>query len=140
MMLVPPTSGRKAVRLQHSSVITELSSLYSTLMSVWITEVHANKDQGGAINEKEDVSDDKEARRLSIAPTVQAPWADPFRKRVISLLEQLQSMQIATSMAKFEGSIRGAWPSELYTQLLTHERDMAAAFGQVRWLSDVFCR
>ena len=131
MMMIPPTSGRKAVRLQHASVITELSSLYSALMSVWITEAPDNKDRGVHSDEQDGVAGEKEAQRISITPTIEAPWVDSLRTRTISLHEQLQAIQMASSMAKFEGSIRGAWPSELYTQLLGHERDMTAAIGQV---------
>lgn len=136
-MMVPPKSGRKAVRLQHSSAISELSSLYSYLMSVWITDAPPTSD-AKTRTEADEALADKEGYHLSVAPTVNAPWADTFRKKTIALAEQLQAMSMATAMAKFEGNIRGAWPADLYNKLLSHERDLLAALGQVRvlpWLS-----
>ncbi|THH07358.1 hypothetical protein EW145_g3442 [Phellinidium pouzarii] len=130
MMMFPPASGRKSVRLRNAALISELSGLYSTLMSVWISE-----EETQAIgNTKEHSDGDKEAAQIatmSSGTTRTGGWPMQLRKKVLSLAEQMQIVRGQTGMAKFEGSIRGVWPGEEYNLLLDNEADMLAAFAQL---------
>ncbi|KAI5117073.1 hypothetical protein M0805_007950 [Coniferiporia weirii] len=127
MMLFPPASGRKTVRLRNATAISELSSLYSTLMSVWISEERPQVD-GRTKGQSEG---DEEARKTSISPSISPEWATQLRKRILSLAEQVQAIRAQAATAKFEGNIRGAWPGEEYNKLLDHESDMLAALSQL---------
>lgn len=131
MMLIPPTSGRKAVRLQHAAFIAELSSLYSLLMSTWIHNGPGRRDSESA-DGRDGNNTEKASTMNSVSPGFQTKWTKSFREQALQLFEQLEAMQVSTAMAKFEGSIRGAWPADEYQKLIQHEHDMLAAFGQVR--------
>ncbi|KAL5519292.1 hypothetical protein ACEPAH_975 [Sanghuangporus vaninii] len=134
LSILPPVSGRKAVRLQNAVMVDELSSLYSCLMSIWITE---DKEESRVDSEGElekPVAGEKtgtEKKDLPSPAAVKPEWAAPVKKRMLRLMEQLQTMQMQTAMARFEGNIRGAWPSEEYEKLLEKESDMLAALGQL---------
>ena len=146
MMMIPPVSGRKAVRMRNAAVISELSNLYSTLMSVWIngdnTEGKSSGNEqtndGPTEHNGSDIEAVEAPTQKDFAPSFAASsrantWARPFRLRLISLVEQLQGLQVQTALAKFEGNIRGSWPSEEYMKLLQHESDMLAALAQVSY-------
>lgn len=145
-MFFPPTSGRKAVRLQNAAVIDELSGIYSTLMSVWIEEKETEKGSDDMQDEQPEANvPDGEAGvenrsvHPSVASSARAGWAFPLRKRLLAIVEQLNSIKIQTAMARFEGNIRGAWPAEEYGKLLEQEGDMLAALGQVNCSCIMFC-
>jgi len=107
--MLPPKSGRKAVRLRNASVITGMSELYGFLISTWIgTQTHQKK--------------------TLAAPTT---WMKDFRSKIVSLADQVQSVQQMTEFAKWEGSIRGKWPIEEYRALIQAENDMFTALAQL---------
>lgn len=128
MMMIPPKSGRKSVRFRNAALITEMSLLYSDLMSVWISEVEAA--EGGAVDGQ---SVDGKQSGL-VTNEAQPAWAMKIRSKVLALAEQTQGVRAQTATARFEGNIRGAWPAEDYNQLLLATTDMLASFFQVRLL------
>jgi len=105
MMILPPTSARKSVRLRCASTIASLSYIYSHLMAAWIDEAVP---AGG----------DKEGMPRS------AEWVQHFREKLISVAQQIQALRTQAGIAKFEGNIRGAWPYEEYSRLVDVESEM----------------
>jgi len=109
IMMLPPTSGRKAVRLRNASVITSLSESYGFLMSTWIgTQTHQKKRHAAPVT-----------------------WIKEFRQRLIALSDQIQSAKQMTELAKWEGSIRGKWPVEEYHKLIETEFEMLSGLAQL---------
>jgi len=109
VMMLPPTSGRKAVRLRNASVITQISNIYGFLISTWIgTQTHQKK-------------------KLA-AP---ATWITDFRTKLIALADQIQSAKQMTELAQWEGSVRGKWPIEEYRALIDAETEMITGLAQL---------
>lgn len=115
MMMLPPTSSRKAVRHRNASSINALSRLYSMLISTWIS----GNSPLGAAEENEKVPPKGDA------------WLKEFRKRLIGIAEELQVIRGLTSQAKWEGSIRGKWPAAQYTRLVDVQSEMISSLAQV---------
>lgn len=107
-MMLPPTSGREAVRLRNASAITRISEIYSFLISTWITQTHQKK-----------------------TPAAPATWIKDFRINLVALADQIQSAKQMTELAKWEGSIRGKWPIEEYRALVVAEMEMISGLAQV---------
>ncbi|EJD03603.1 uncharacterized protein FOMMEDRAFT_133035 [Fomitiporia mediterranea MF3/22] len=132
MSSLPPISSRKAVRLKNAKFISELSSLYSSLMSIWIAEEEADsRNDDERPEQSREIEADGKSVRPSISATVRPGWATPIRTRMLALEEQLQALQVQTATAKFEGNIRGAWPAEEYHKLLEQEGTMLSALKQL---------
>jgi hypothetical protein len=109
VMMLPPTSSRKAVRLRNASAITGISEIYGFLISTWIgTQTHQKK-------------------------TLAAPatWMEDFRIKLIGLSDQIQTAKQMTELAKWEGNIRGKWPIEEYQALIEAELQMISGLAQV---------
>jgi hypothetical protein len=107
-MMLPPTSGRVAVRLRNASAITSLSEIYGFLISTWIgTQTRQKK---------------------TLAP---ATWMNDFRVKLVALADQIQAAQQMTELAVWEGSIRGKWPIEEYRALIEGEFEMIGSLAQV---------
>ncbi|KAI0635211.1 hypothetical protein C8Q77DRAFT_1106698 [Trametes polyzona] len=102
LMMLPPKSGRKAVRLRNASVLSGLSYLYSHLTSLWLNPETEAFGHG-------------------------TKWPAELREKIIALAEQIQDLRVRTAMSKWEGSVRGAWASEEYNRLLEVESDMLAS-------------
>lgn len=115
-MMLPPKSGRKAVRQRNAASIASLASAYGFLVSAWI----GARDGDGAET-----------------PAV-APWAGQFRTRLLALAEEMHTIRELTALARWEGSIRGKWPAAKYTQLLDVQVEMIASLAQVRSYSLIF--
>lgn len=110
-MMLPPTSGRKAVRLRNANIVTNISEIYAFLISTWIgTQTHRKKH--------------------SAAPPT---WAQEFRIKLVALADQVQLLDQMTGLAKWEGSIRGKWPIQEYQSLVESESNMLGALAQVRF-------
>ncbi|EED82525.1 predicted protein [Postia placenta Mad-698-R] len=107
MMILPPTSARKSVRLRCASIMSSLSHLYSHLMAAWIDEVVPTEDG------KEGMPRGTE-------------WVQDFREKIIAVAQQLQALKMQAAIARFEGNIRGAWPSKEYNKLVEVETEMTA--------------
>jgi Aromatic acid exporter family member 2 len=115
MMFIPPKSAKTAVRLAHASMIFELSQLYSLLVSTWIMA-----EEGAAKGEESSA----EARQTSL-------WSKKFRSEFTKVGTQLEALRMRTSVARWEGSIRGAWPVDQYTELNEVEAEMLSYMAQV---------
>jgi Aromatic acid exporter family member 2 len=109
VMMLPPTSSRKAVRLRNASAIISISEIYGFLISTWIgTQTHQKK-------------------------TLAAPatWLEDFRVKLIGLADQVQTVKQMTELAKWEGNIRGKWPIDEYQALIEAEMQMIGGLAQV---------
>ena len=109
VMMLPPTSGRKAVRLRNAANITNISEIYAFLIATWIgTQTHRKKSIGAPPH-----------------------WGQEFRTKLLGLADQIQLVDQMTGLAKWEGSIRGKWPVEEYESLVQTESQMIGALAQV---------
>ncbi|KAJ3987146.1 hypothetical protein F5890DRAFT_1571904 [Lentinula detonsa] len=139
MMMLPPTSGRKAVRYRNASLISGLGNLYSFLMSTWMSDaplkdkaVEPGSEISSGPNEDRRELDEKTGLPgTETAPPVSQPrllhsvrWLNEFRVRLLSLSDELNSLKQLTMTATWEGSIRGKWPAEEYNALLDAEGEM----------------
>ena len=135
LIIIPPTSGRKAVRLRNAAIINDLSSLYSVLMTAWISKEGEDQEQIAEKNiAPESVTEDNE-KKASITdkiPRRERKWVQSFREKILPLAQQMQGLKRQTLTAKWEGNLRGAWPIEEYITLVEKEFDMLAALTQVR--------
>ncbi|KAF9074230.1 hypothetical protein BDP27DRAFT_1317519 [Rhodocollybia butyracea] len=149
VMMLPPTSGRKAVRSRNASIIASLGNLYAFLMSTWIAEVprstsdaesDSNSDSSGLAPENPGEKGNKDPANHeavvsgSISHTHLAPtalWLDEFRVRLLGLSEEITTLRQLTATATWEGSVRGKWPLEEYNALLVAESEMLIGLAQL---------
>jgi hypothetical protein len=104
-MMLPPKSGRKAVRLRAAATIDELGHAYTMLMSAWIVE---DDSRNGA------------------------NWVKPFRRRLVAVTIQIQAGKQQMMLASWEGNVRGRWPKDEYIKLVEVQEQMVAVLSQVR--------
>jgi len=109
VMMLPPKSGRKAVRLRTANSISALGNVYTSLMSTWITEGDAGKD----------------------ASFTGTNWVKAFRGQLIAVTLQVLTGKQEMMGAAWEGNIRGRWPHEDYTKLIEIEEDMIGVLAQL---------
>jgi hypothetical protein len=109
VMMLPPKSGRKAVRLRTAASIDALGHTYTTLMSAWIME--------------DDMRDD--------APFHSSNWVKGFRRQLIGVTNQILASKQQMMLASWEGSVRGRWPHEEYIKLTEVQEDMIAVLSQL---------
>lgn len=107
VMMLPPKSGRKAVRLRNASNIAQLSFLYSDVMAAWISSDSGGRHAHGSLSE--------------LLPNA--------RKKFLALATQLQAVKMQTAVARWEGSVRGAWPFEEYMKLANVQTDMMSSLA-----------
>ncbi|KAI0055431.1 hypothetical protein BV25DRAFT_1833168 [Artomyces pyxidatus] len=110
LMILPAKSGRKTIRLHTARTITGLSTVYSSLMSAWISD-----DDG--------VDGEKGPSEASLA------WVDSFRNKMLAVALQIQTVKEDAILAKWEGSIRGHWPYEDYNRMLCLQEEMIAVLS-----------
>ncbi len=108
-MMLPPKSGRKAVRLRAAKSISALGHVYTSLMSAWITERDAGKDVSFTDND----------------------WVVAFRGRLIAVTLQIFAGKQQLMFASWEGNIRGRWPQDEYAKLTEIQEDMIGVLAQV---------
>ncbi len=113
LMMIPPKSSRKSVRLRNASIISGLSYLYSHLTSLWL----ASGEPFDSIHTLE---------------VVQRRWPHELREMVVTFSQQLQDLRVRTAMSKWEGNIRGYWPAEEYNQILDIQVDILSSLVLVR--------
>jgi len=109
IMMLPPKSGRKAVRLRAASSIDALGHVYVSLMSAWITESDTGMD----------------------ASFTSLNWLKSFRKQLITVSLQILAGKEQIRLASWEGGIRGRWPKEEYAKLTEVQEEMIAVLTQV---------
>ncbi|KII87451.1 hypothetical protein PLICRDRAFT_163585 [Plicaturopsis crispa FD-325 SS-3] len=113
IMLIPPKSGRKAVRVRNAYAVTGLSNLYSKLLAHWIADrKHERMDEG----------------KDGLAP---AKWLTDFRLQLVTQADQLTYIRQLTASAVWEGNIRGKWPVEEYTSLVNTEIQLVVGLAQL---------
>ncbi|KAH9067948.1 hypothetical protein EDB87DRAFT_1700654 [Lactarius vividus] len=109
IMMLPPKSGRKAVRLRAAKSISSLGHVYTTLMSAWITERDAGKDVSFTGNN----------------------WVQAFRGRLIAVTLQILAGKQQMMLASWEGNIRGRWAQDEYAKLTEIQEDMIGVLAQL---------
>ena len=114
MMFIPPRSARKAIRLENASMIFRFSQLYGMLISEWID-----------VEEKSIAQEKIDPNRSGTY------WSEKFRKEYIKVATNVQTLQTRTTLAKWEGSFRGAWPVEEYKELSEIQAEMLSYLAQV---------
>lgn len=112
-MMLPPKSGRKAVRLRNSATITSLSFLYRDIVAAWIS------------------SEETSLTEKHISPAHSVEWIPGFRDRLLAVAAQLQAVKVQTMIAKWEGSIRGAWPGDEYMKMANVQTEMISSLALV---------
>ncbi|KAF9261644.1 hypothetical protein L218DRAFT_961130 [Marasmius fiardii PR-910] len=118
MMMLPPKSGRKAVRRRNASLVGAISNLYAFLVATWISD-----------NLSKDTSDeDSDGYEHDRPPSF---WVREFRERLFGLAEEVTAIRGLTALAKWEGSIRGRWPAEDYCTLIEVQADMISPLAQL---------
>ncbi|KAI0689735.1 hypothetical protein BC835DRAFT_1367615 [Cytidiella melzeri] len=110
-MMLPPKSGRKAVRLRNVSILVSLSSLHSDIVSMWISS--------------------KGTTNIG-TPNFTNDWFADVRVKIVTIATQLQTLKQQMALAKWENSIRGVWPIEKYMKLADQETRMMANLAWVR--------
>lgn len=150
-MMLPPKSGRKVVRLRNALTINKLAQSYTFLMSAWIRTdfLRMDADQRedplseNPSSEAQDPANEKQlsdasgslARSKGLdARKFPSQWREPFRRKMISVIGQLQGVLQQTEMARWEGNLRGHWPHKDYVRLAQVQLEMTACLSQVKLL------
>jgi len=144
-MLMPPKSGRRAVRQSHATLIFEISQLYSQLISRWLAveegdespspspltpEVSPSAPQNGKDAGETRPQQDMDVEKQQDKQDTPA-WGAIFRAEIGEVWSTAQRLRLQTQTAKWEGNIRGAWPSKTYFELLDVETEMLANLAQL---------
>ena len=140
-MLIPPVSGRKAVRLRNADLITELLSLYSLLISAWISHDEANPGRLRFTLDNDTTKISFPPRRIRLHPQIRdlqrkcnnttTELHEPLRwmLRVPSACTSTNLLRALQSSDSF--IISTAWPIEEYFHLIDCESDMLVGLAQV---------
>lgn len=128
MMLLPPQSARRSVRLRCAGTLASIAYLYSHLTGAWISSEPFSRSEND-----DDAVDNSDPTRL--------PWVQEYRERFLEIAQQLQLLKTQATVAKLEGNIRGKWPAEEYAQLVQIESEMAWSLGVVSVMhgADIAC-
>ncbi|EUC64408.1 fusaric acid resistance-like protein [Rhizoctonia solani AG-3 Rhs1AP] len=111
MMLLPPQSSRKALRLGTASTVSQISQLYGLLISSWLTvEEEAQEEK---VNGKEDHAEENKSTSHPYEK-----WQPAFRAKLMSVAGALAAQKMQMTTIKWERNIRGGWPAEHYEKLL----------------------
>ncbi|GAA5980157.1 hypothetical protein JCM11641_006931 [Rhodosporidiobolus odoratus] len=114
-MLLPPVSTRLLVRRTHATCIHELGRLYTLIISAWLKEEHSLPDST------------VEATSSGFSPAAR----EAARARMLAVRVKLNATQPAILQASWEISLRGDWPKEEHSQLLTLQLGMLQALAQL---------
>ena len=58
-------------------------------------------------------------------------WIKEFRANLVAVADDIRALRETTEIAKWEGSIRGKWPKEMYVKLLDVQSEMAGSLAQL---------
>ena len=101
--------------------------MYTSLLSSWL-----------AVEEEEEGSTTGTSSATSLANDVAkdslasySTWAPAFRSRLVKVATRLQLLKQQTAAAKWEGSLRGAWPCADYDRLVVVQSRMINNLVQV---------
>ncbi|KAI0700344.1 hypothetical protein BC835DRAFT_1328534 [Cytidiella melzeri] len=115
-MVLPPKSGRKAVRLRNVSILVSLLSLNSDIVIMWIScEGKTNIEKPRSTND----------------------WFADVRVKIVTIATQLQTLKQQTALENWVSSIRGVWPIEEYMKLADQETRMMA---NLAWLGSALAQ
>jgi hypothetical protein len=95
MMLLPPQSSRKALRLSNASTISEISKIYGLLISSWLTVEEEIEDE----EVKGNLTSSKEEKPLSHPYD---KWTPAFRAKLITVAGQLAAQKLQMQTVKWE--------------------------------------
>ncbi|KAF8756858.1 putative ER transporter, 6TM, N-terminal [Rhizoctonia solani] len=123
MMILPPQSSRKALRLGTASTVSQISQLYGLLISSWLTVEEEAED------EKADKEDPSELNKPNSRPYEK--WQPVFRAKLISVAGALSAQKMQMATIKWERNIRGGWPAEHYEKLLEIQSKMLSDLIQL---------
>jgi hypothetical protein len=90
MMLLPPQSSRKALRLGNATTVSQISQLYGILISSWLT-VEEKAEDG-----KEDTTEENRASRPY------EKWTPAFRAKLLSVAAALTAQKTQMATVKWE--------------------------------------
>ncbi|KAK7062721.1 hypothetical protein VNI00_000209 [Paramarasmius palmivorus] len=107
IMMLPPQSGRKAVRRRNAALISAISNLYGFLVATWIS--------GDKASFRDTDDSDSEADE----------------QRLLSLGDEVNAIRGLTELAKWEGNARGKWPAAEYSSLVETEAEMMTPLAQL---------
>ncbi|KAJ1304398.1 hypothetical protein OPQ81_005547 [Rhizoctonia solani] len=124
MMLLPPQSSRKALRLGTSSTISQISQLYGLLISSWLAAEEKEED------EKANGNEDSTAENKPSSHTYEK-WLPAFRAKLMSVAGALTAQKMQMATIKWERNIRGGWPAEHYEKLLEVQTKMVCDLIQL---------
>ncbi|KAL5631613.1 hypothetical protein ACGC1H_007212 [Rhizoctonia solani] len=124
MMLLPPQSSRKALRLGTASTVSQISQLYGLLISSWLTVEEEAEDE--KVNGKEDHA---EGNKPTSHPYEK--WQPAFRAKLMSVASALAAQKMQMTTIKWERNIRGGWPAEHYEKLLETQFKMLSDLIQL---------
>lgn len=144
LMILPPQSRRRDVRLSNARSLEELSSLYAVLISRWLADLEQPNPKPAAADGIEDEADAQAGPTTASDQNVAleadddlasirsfSTWTPVFRSRLIKVSAQLKALQGATEDAKWEGSVRGEWPYEKYARLVALQSAMLGNLVQL---------
>ncbi|KAG8864530.1 hypothetical protein FRB96_005033 [Tulasnella sp. 330] len=139
LMLFPPQSRRRDIRLSTAATLEDISGLYAGLLSRWLGDVeHPNTQVAmvyGSDVEGPNMMSDSEAAKEILGSHVSFDsferWAPVFRSRVIKVSARLRALQYQTDGAKWEGNLRGDWPIDKYARLVAVQSRMVMNLVQL---------
>ncbi|CAE6480532.1 unnamed protein product, partial [Rhizoctonia solani] len=124
MMLLPPQSSRKALRLGTACTVSHISQLYGLLISSWLTVEEETEDEKA--NGKEDSTDQNKSGSHPYEK-----WQPAFRAKLVSVAGALGAQKVQMATIKWERNIRGGWPAEHYEKLLEIQTKMLSDLIQL---------
>ncbi|CAE6431790.1 unnamed protein product [Rhizoctonia solani] len=124
MMILPPQSSRKALRLGTASTVSQISQLYGLLISSWLTAEEEADDEEASGEE-----DDEEENKPNSRPYEK--WQPAFRAKLMSVAGALSAQKMQMATIGWERNIRGGWPAEHYEKLLEIQAKMLADLIQL---------
>ena len=112
MMLLPPQSSRKALRLGSASTISDISQIYGILISSWLTveEEDEDKETNGAM--------DKEEESKPVSHPYEK-WTPAFRAKLIAVATRLGAQKLQMNTIKWERLVMSLLWSLGYGLLIT---------------------
>ncbi|CUA73001.1 putative protein C57A7,05 [Schizosaccharomyces pombe 972h-] [Rhizoctonia solani] len=119
VMFFPPQSARKAVRLDNSTSISEISQIYGILVSSWLTVEDDSKEKASSGTDSE------------MVPHTYDRWTPAFRTKCMALWTILYDQKRRLKNIKWERSIRGKWPGEHYERLIEIQNSMLSNLIQL---------
>ncbi|KAG8732844.1 hypothetical protein FRC10_000576 [Ceratobasidium sp. 414] len=131
MMLLPPQSSRKALRLSNASTISAISQIYGLLISSWLTAEEEVEDE----EVKGEIGVTEEDKPMS---RPYEKWTPAFRAKLLSVAGHLAAQKLQMKTIKWERNIRGGWPAEHYEKLLEVQTTMISDLIQISDVMAIF--